>query len=343
MPSFVSIVSPCYREQENVAALVNAVAEACAAEDWEYELILVNDGSPDDTWAEIQHASAMDSRVVGINLSRNFGKEAAMFAGLQAARGDAVVIMDADLQHPPSMVPRMITSMRTQQADQVIARRTRDGESWLRKRLSQLYYRMVQHLVDVELGDGVGDFRALSRRAVDALLQMSETNRFSKGLFAWIGFTQVTVDYTNVQRGSGESSWSFSSLLTYGLDGVIAFSRKPLQVAFHLGALSSVIGLVYLVWMFVQWVTGGDGSSGYYTTIGAVIVLGGVQMMLLGITGEYIGRIHQEVKRRPLYLVADVLGQTDTRPGINGVPRRVRPPAPGVVPQASIQRVEGPA
>ncbi|MDY6054450.1 glycosyltransferase family 2 protein [Micrococcus sp.] len=320
MPRFVSIVSPCYREQANIASLVQAVDDACAAQDWDYELILVNDGSPDATWSEIQAAAARDGRVVGIDLSRNFGKESAMYAGLQAARGDAVVIMDADLQHPPALLPEMIARMDADGADQVIARRTRDGEGWLRKRMSQLYYRLVQRLVEVELGDGVGDFRALSRRAVDAILQMSESNRFSKGLFAWIGFRQVTIDYTNVGRDAGESSWSFWSLLDYGLDGVIAFSRKPLQVAFHVGVLSVLAGLLYLAWMFVQWLTGGGATAGYYTTIAAVIVLGGVQMMLLGITGEYIGRIHQEVKHRPIYLVADVVGRTEARPGVEGVP-----------------------
>lgn len=304
-PLRLSVVSPCYKESGSIDALVAAVSEALAGFEW--ELILVNDGSPDDTWARIEEAAGREPRVRGINLSRNFGKEAAMLAGLRAARGDAVVIMDADLQHPPSLLPRMIEEHLTSRADQVVARRTRVGEPWLRRTLSRLYYRMVRSLMDVPLEDGVGDFRLLSRRALDALLELTEVNRFSKGLFAWVGFPTVYLDYKNVNRLAGDSSWSLRSLLNYGIDGVIAFNDRPLRLGVHLGLGTVFLSFVYLLALFVNWLVRGVEAPGYLTTLGAIVLIGGIQISLIGLVGEYIGRIHSEVKRRPVFLVADTL------------------------------------
>lgn len=300
----LSVVCPCYRESANIDALVGRIA-AVLDPVVEWELVLVDDGSPDDTWARIEAVAAGDSRVRGLRFSRNFGKEAAMLAGLRAAQGDAVVIMDADLQHPPEIIPEMVEAMRSHQVDQVIARRDRTGERWPRRLLSRLYYRIVQALVEVRLEDGVGDFRLLSRRAVDALLSLTEVNRFSKGLFAWIGFRRHVVDYRNVGRQSGASSWGFLSLLNYGIDGVIAFNDRPLRLAVQGGLTAAGLSVLYLLWLIVEWFRHGVTAPGYITIIAAVVLLGGVQLTFIGILGEYIGRIHQEVKERPSYIVAD--------------------------------------
>lgn len=301
----LSIVCPCHNEAENIELLTAAVRDSLDVVEVSWELILVNDGSSDGTWQRITTTAANDPRVRGINLSRNFGKEAAMFAGLQAATGDAVVVMDADLQHPPALLPRMIATWQEQGADQVIARRSRDGEAWLRRRLSQFYYRTVRSLMDVPLEDGVGDFRLLSRRALDALLKLTESNRFSKGLFAWIGFPSAYVDYTNVTRERGASSWSLRSLLNYGIDGVIAFNDRPLRLGIHIGVVAVAASFAYLAFLFGQWMFVGVDSPGYLTTLGAIVFIGGLQIILISLVGEYVGRVHGEVKRRPIYLVAD--------------------------------------
>lgn len=301
----LSVVCPCYREAANIAALVSRIAESLDPVGVDWELVLVDDGSPDDTWAQIEQAAAREPRVRGLSFSRNFGKEAAMLAGLRVAQGDAVVVMDADLQHPPEIIPEMLEALQAHRVDQVIARRTRDGEPWPRRMLSRLYYRMVQSLVDVELEDGVGDFRMLSRRALDALLSLTEVNRFSKGLFAWIGFRRHVVDYRNVDRHAGRSSWGFFSLLNYGVDGVIAFNDRPLRLAVQGGLGAAGLSLLYLLWLIIEWFRHGVTAPGYITIIAAVVLLGGVQLTFIGILGEYIGRIHQEVKDRPSYIVAD--------------------------------------
>lgn len=311
----LSIVCPCYNEAKNIEALVAAIASCLRPVEVSWELILVNDGSSDDTWSHITAAAARDLRVRGINLSRNFGKEAAMLAGLRAALGDAVVIMDADLQHPPELLPALIATWRTEQVDQVVARRNRDGEPWLRRRLTQLYYRVVRSLMDVPLEDGAGDFRLLSRRALDALLELTETKRFSKGLFAWIGFPSSHVDYVNVTRARGTSSWSFRSLLNYGIDGVIAFNDKPLRLGIHIGIGAVGVSFLYLAFLFGQWMFVGVEAPGYLTTLGAIVFIGGLQIILIGLVGEYVGRIHGEVKRRPVYVVADTVNDAASAPG----------------------------
>ena len=227
----LSVVVPCHNEESVLDALVAEVFKAIDAPDVELELVLVNDGSRDRTLELMQEHNERDSRVKYVSFSRNFGKEAAMHAGLTYAKGDAVVIMDADLQHPPKLVNEMIEHYR-EGYDQVVARRTRDGDPAFRTALSRLYYRLVNKLVDVPMEDGVGDFRLLSRRAVDALLAMRESNRFSKGLFSWVGFPRYTIDYKNQERyGGGASRWSMGRLLNYGIDGIMSFNNAPLRAA----------------------------------------------------------------------------------------------------------------
>ncbi|MEL4505369.1 glycosyltransferase family 2 protein [Luteococcus sp. H138] len=314
MTTTLSIVVPCYREADNLARLHEELSALDGRLDAELEIIIVDDGSPDDTFDVAREMASRDPRIRVLSFSRNFGKEAAMLAGLRAATGDVVVVMDADLQHPPELLVQMWERIRSGDVGQVVARRTRDGDPAVRTFFSRLYYRTVNSLIDVELTDGVGDFRMLSRPAVDALLLLSERNRFSKGLFAWIGFPVETIDYRNVGRAAGESSWTFRQLVNYGLDGVISFNDRPLRKLTGLGVLATAVGLLYLVYLLFDWAVDGVDAPGYITTIAVVTVLGGIQLLGLALVGEYIGRIYAEVKARPHYIVAHDSARQDSGP-----------------------------
>lgn len=300
----LDIVVPCYNEESNLRQLCAALHGALDSEPIQWKLILVDDGSRDRTAAVISSLASEDDHVRGLIFSRNFGKEAAMFAGLEATSADYVVLMDADLQHPPHLIPALMAKAIETQAGQVVARRDRTGESKLRALVSGLYYRMVNHLVEgVQLENGVGDFRVLSRQAVDTLLRLPERTRFSKGLFSWIGFPTEEVFYQNEARFAGESKWSFRSLLNYGIDGVVSFSTRPLRVMAHLGWVMALLGLLYLVALLIGWAVNGVTAPGYITTIAAIVVFSGIQLLALGVLGEYVGNIYQEVKARPHYVV----------------------------------------
>jgi glycosyltransferase involved in cell wall biosynthesis len=275
----------------------------------EVELVFVDDGSADGTLEILKKLAAVDPQVKYVSFSRNFGKESAMLAGLKRASGDAVILLDADLQHPPELLGRML-ELHQQGFDQVIARRNRDGDKAFKTFTARLYYWLINKLVDVKLVDGVGDFRLLSRRAVDALLSMPEYNRFSKGLFSWIGFESVTFDYKNAAREAGETKWSFRRLVNYGLDGLLSFNNKPLRAAMYLGFLFFSISFFYMAWIIVAAMINGNDQHGYVTTIAAIVGLGGLQMFTVGVIGEYIGRIYYEAKQRPHYLVKE----TETGP-----------------------------
>lgn len=299
----LSLVVPCYREEENLCELYTEV-DAALGQDIFWELILVDDGSPDATLQVATNLAERDRRIKVIGFSRNFGKEAAMLAGLEYSAGQRVVIMDGDLQHPPSLIPKMLAKMDAEGTDQIIARRNREGDPIIRSCLSRLYYRFVNSMMDVELADGAGDFRILSRRAVRTILAMQEAERFSKGLFAWIGFPTTEITYQNVKRESGESSWNTRKLFNYAIDSVLSFNSRPLRAVIWLGSLVFGIGVIYFVYLFVNWLLHGVAAPGYITTIAAVIAFGGVQLASIGIVGEYVGRIYTEVKHRPHYVVA---------------------------------------
>ncbi|MFJ3719462.1 glycosyltransferase family 2 protein [Streptomyces sp. NPDC090057] len=301
----ISIVAPCYNEEsvlERFHEEARRIAEELLPRGHDMEFVYVDDGSRDRTLAVLERLAACDSRVRYVSFSRNFGKEAALLAGLRHASGDSVVVMDADLQHPPELIERMVR-LREQGHDQVIARRTRTGDRLTRTLTARLYYRLVNRLVDVELVDGVGDFRLMSRRVVDAVLALTEYNRFSKGLFAWVGFPSTTFEYENAAREAGRSSWNLRSLLNYGLDGLLSFNNRPLRAALWLGT-----GLLLCAGLYTAWIVGaalvhGVDAPGYVTIITAVTALAGVQMVMLGVIGEYTGRIYYEVKGRPHFLV----------------------------------------
>lgn len=301
----ISIVAPCYNEEavlERFHDQVQKTADELLPLGHDMEFVYVDDGSADGTMPVLERLADRDQRVRYVSFSRNFGKEAALLAGLRHASGDCVVVMDADLQHPPELIKRMV-ELRGQGYDQVIARRTRTGDKLARTLTARLYYRLVNRLVDVELVDGVGDFRLLSRRVVDAVVDLTEYNRFSKGLFAWVGFPSTTFEYENAAREAGRSSWSLRSLLNYGLDGLLSFNNRPLRAALHLGMVLLTIAGLYTAWIVGAALVNGVQTPGYVTIITAVTGLAGVQMVMLGVIGEYTGRIYYEVKGRPHFLV----------------------------------------
>lgn len=301
----LSVVVPCHNEQEVLPELVQQVFTTLEPADVKVEIVLVDDGSLDGTRLSMQRLSEQDPRVRYVSFSRNFGKESAMLAGLAYAHGDAVVLIDADLQHPPHLVLEML-ELHAQGYDQVVARRTRKGDRLSRTLLARLYYKVVNSLVDVSMEDGVGDFRLLSRRAVNALLAMGEYNRFSKGLFSWIGFSVATVDYRNAARqGGGASRWSFRRLLNYGIDGIMSFNAAPLRLSIYLGALVTMLASGYAIFITVDAVIRGITAPGYVTLIASVVGLGGLQLLFLGVIGEYVGRIYYETKQRPHFIVAE--------------------------------------
>jgi len=298
----LSLVVPCYNEVEVVTRFHEALSRELVATGRPYEIVYVDDGSTDGTLDALVGLAATDETVRYLSFSRNFGKEAAMLAGLRYAEGDAVVIMDADLQHPPELIGRMLEQYE-RGFDQVIARRTRTGDPATRTLFARAYYWLINRWADVELVDGVGDFRLLSRRAVDGLLELGEYNRFSKGLFAWIGFESILFEYENVKQSDRKSRWTFRRLFEYGLDGLLSFNNRPLRLAIYVGLLLTGVAAGYAVWVIAVAVLHGVEMPGYVTLIAAITGLGGLQMVMLGVIGEYIGRIYYETKRRPHYLL----------------------------------------
>jgi glycosyltransferase involved in cell wall biosynthesis len=300
----LSVVVPCFNEEPVLEQLRESLTEVLSRIVMDFEVLLVDDGSTDKSLAVMRNIVSDDPRFRYIALSRNFGKEAAMLAGLSQATGDAVVIMDADLQHPPELLERLVRLLGAGY-DQVVARRTRTGDGRLRTLVARLYYRVINKLVDVQLTDGAGDFRVLSRRAVDALLALGECNRFSKGLFSWIGFDTATVDYDNVARRHGRSTWSLRGLLNYGIDGVVSFNNRPLRLAIYFGLFVTLMAFGYTGWVVIDAIATGVDVPGYVTLVCSVSGLGGLQLIFLGVIGEYLGRIYYETKRRPHFLVKE--------------------------------------
>ncbi|UXR69949.1 glycosyltransferase family 2 protein [Staphylococcus sp. IVB6246] len=304
----VRVIVPCYNEtailQRTIDKLQEILDVDAKKQGYTYDLLFVDDGSKDTTIDILQEAASESEVVKFISFSRNFGKESAMIAGFEhSVDCDAVIMIDADLQHPPELIPDMIKEYQ-EGYDQVVAKRNRDGETASRKWMTRLYYKMINHWVeDIELVDGIGDFRLLSKRAVRALVSMGEYNRFSKGLFAWIGYHTKILSYDNVLREAGESKWSFSSLLNYAIDGLISFNNKPLRAMIYLGLSVFGVSLLYIIYLLIDTFINGVSVPGYVTMIAAILLMGGIQLISIGVIGEYIGRIYYEVKQRPNYIV----------------------------------------
>ena len=302
----LSVVTPCYNEADGLDAFVARLGAVLADMGMASELVFVNDGSTDDTLAVLHRIAAARSDVAVVNLTRNFGKEVALTAGLAHATGDAVVAIDADLQDPPEVIPRLAARY-AEGFDVVYARRTvRHGESLAKRATARAFYRLARDMGPVELPENVGDFRLMSRRAVDALLQLPESHRFMKGLFAWIGYPSAAVDYERDPRHAGTSKWNYGKLMNLSIEGITAFTTAPLRLTTYTGLIvagfSFLYGVVYLL-RFLIW---GEEVQGFATLILTILLLGGTQLIALGIIGEYLGRVFNETKRRPLYLVESV-------------------------------------
>ncbi|MCM2391855.1 glycosyltransferase family 2 protein [Streptomyces albipurpureus] len=300
----ISLVVPCFNESEVIEAFHAELIDVLEPMGADFEICYVDDGSIDDTLVRLKSLAATDPRTRYTSFSRNFGKESAMLAGLRMSQADAVILMDADLQHPPKLIPQML-ELHRHGYDQVVAQRDRTGEGMLRTALSQAYYRLVRRFMDVEVVDGAGDFRLLSRRAVNALLALPESNRFSKGLFSWIGFDTVSFTYENVQRAAGQSKWGGRRLLNYGIDGLLSFNSRPLRMAIHGGLWLFLSALAYALWIVANVIVDGVDTPGYATLVAVIVGMSGVQIATLGIIGEYVGRIYHESKQRPHYVVRE--------------------------------------
>ena len=304
----IRVIVPCFNEGEVVTKTYDKLTEILMEDSldkgYDYDLLFVDDGSKDNTIDHVQHLASLDQHVKYISFSRNFGKESAMIAGFQhSVKCDAVVMVDGDLQHPPEFIPQMIEGFQ-EGYDQVIAKRDRKGENIARKSMTKLYYKLINSFVeDIEFIDGVGDFRLLSQRAVKAMSSLKEYNRFSKGLFEWIGYNTKIFTYQNVEREAGHSKWTFTKLLNYGIDGLISFNNKPLRAMIYLGMTIFSLSIVYILYLLIGIMVNGINNPGYFTTIAAVLLIGGIQLISIGVVGEYIGRIYYEVKQRPKYIV----------------------------------------
>ena len=300
----LSVVIPFYNEENMIQKMYDElVKEINQITKAEFEIIFINDGSKDRTFEKMRAIADADSRVKYISFSRNFGKEAGTIAGLEYATGEAVILMDGDLQHPPALLPQMIKAYE-EGYDVVSARRTRTGEKPHRTFLAKHFYRLANKMMDIELMDGVSEFRLFSRKAVRAILSLQEYNRFSKGIFSWIGFKEKVIEYENQVRTVGETKYSLKFSLNYAIQGILSFNDKPLRMCINFGLFCLLISLAYVLWTFIQYLVVPDSLvSGYFTTIFSVVLFGGIQLISIGVLGEYIGKIYYEVKKRPHYLV----------------------------------------
>lgn len=299
----LSIIVPAYNEEAVLPEFHRRTAAVLDGLDMDAEVIYVNDGSKDGTLQVLRQLRAQDPRVGIVDLSRNFGKEIALTAGLDVARGDAAIVIDADLQDPPELIPELLR-MWQEGHDVVYAQReSRAGESVTKKATAYAFYRLIQRMSRVKIPADTGDFRLLSRRALDALKQLREQHRFMKGLFAWIGFPQVGVPYRRDPRFAGDTKWNYWRLWNFALDGITSFSIAPLKVASYLGLSIAAFAFFYAMWIIAKTLIWGDPVPGFPTLIVVVLFLGGMQLTFLGVIGEYLGRMFDETKRRPLYLL----------------------------------------
>ena len=310
----LSVVVPAYNEEEVLSEFHRRLCDVLDKLSISSEILYINDGSNDRT-LEVLNA-LQDSRVAIIDLSRNFGKEIAMTAGLDHAKGEAVVVIDADLQDPPELIPKFIEKWQ-EGYDVVYAQRTaRDGETFLKKATAKLFYRFIQGVSRVKIPEDTGDYRLLSRRAVESLKQLRETHRFMKGLFAWIGYPQIAVSYHRDPRFAGSTKWNYWHLWNFAIEGITSFTINPLKIASYLGLTTSIVSFTYILFVIYKTLAFGEPVQGYPSLMIVVLFLGGVQLMSLGVIGEYLGRMFNETKQRPLYIINSVSPATSqTGPG----------------------------
>ncbi|MCD8364005.1 MAG: glycosyltransferase family 2 protein [Lachnospiraceae bacterium] len=309
----ISIVVPCYNEQDSLPLFYSETKAILPGTDCDYEFLFVDDGSADETLAVLRQLAGQDSRVTYLSFSRNFGKEAAIYAGLCNADGDYVAVMDADLQDPPSLLPQMIALLESGDYDNVATRRrNRKGEPPIRSWFARRFYQLINRISDTDMVDGARDFRLMRREMAEAIVSMSEYNRFSKGIFSWVGFRTCWLSYDNVERAAGETKWSFWKLLKYAVDGIINFSQAPLSIASWGGMLMTLVSFLMLIIIIVRRLIFGDPVAGWASTICVIIFIGGLQLFCLGVMGQYIAKTYMETKHRPHFIIAET-NRSDTR------------------------------
>lgn len=307
----VSIVVPCYNEQEVLPLFYDEITKvtdnmSVQFPELEFEFLFINDGSKDKTLEILRSLADKDKRVRYVSFSRNFGKESGMYAGLQNSKGDYVVVMDADLQHPPAFLPEMYSYVRDGEYDCATTRRvSRKGESKVRSWFARKFYSIMNKISQTEIVDGAQDFRFMTRQMVDAILSMSEYNRFSKGIFSWVGFHTRYIEYENVERAAGTTTWSFWGLFKYSLEGIMAFSTAPLAISSLLGIVSCVIAFILMIVTIIKTIAFGDPVAGFPTTICVLFLLGGLQLFSTGILGQYLSKTYLESKHRPIYIMKE--------------------------------------
>lgn len=302
----ISLIVPCYNEQESLPIFYEEVTKVVGEMNTEYELVLVNDGSKDKTLEVMRELAAKDSHVKYHSFSRNFGKEAAMYAGFCNAKGDYVAVMDADMQDPPALLPEMMKILESGEYDSVATRRAdRKGEPKIRSWFARKFYKIINKISDADIVDGARDFRLMKREMVDAIVEMGEYNRFSKGIFGWIGFKTYWLPYENIERVAGETSWNFWKLFKYAIDGIINFSQAPLTISAWFGMIMTFVGFVSLLFIIIRKIAFGDPVAGWASLVCVIIFIGGIQLFCIGIMAQYISKMYLEVKRRPHYIIAE--------------------------------------
>ncbi|MGN1157414.1 MAG: glycosyltransferase family 2 protein [Agathobacter sp.] len=303
----ISIVVPCYNEEQTLPILypeLNKVAEQMSEYDFEY--VFVNDGSKDNTLSILKSMAQKDTRVKYVSFSRNFGKEAGLLAGLKNAKGDLVATMDADMQDPPSLLPELVGYVESGEYDNAATRRvTRKGEPVIRSLFARTFYKLMRHMTDIDIVDGARDYRVMSRAMVDSIIALPEINRFSKGIFAWVGYETKWVEFENVERSAGETKWSFWKLFRYSVEGIISFSNTPIHLASYMGIGLTGVSALALVFVIVRALIFGDEVAGWPSLVCIITFLGGVQLFVMGIMGQYISKTYLEVKQRPHYIIKD--------------------------------------
>ena len=302
----VTLIVPCYNEEESLPLFYEETCRVLSElPQYEFTLLLVNDGSRDHTLSVMQSLAQKDERVQYLSFSRNFGKEAAMYAGFCNADGDAVAVMDADLQDPPSLLPERLSILEGGEYDSVATRRVnREGEPPVRSFFARMFYRIINRISDADIVDGARDFRLMKRDMVDAIVTMSEYNRFSKGIFGWVGFNTYWLPFRNVERAAGQTKWSFWGLFKYSIDGIINFSQTPLSIASVMGLVFMMISFLAIVFIVVRRLLFGDPVAGWASMVCFILFMGGLQLMCTGIVGQYLSKTYLEVKHRPHFIIS---------------------------------------
>ena len=302
----ISIIVPCYNEEEALPFFYEEITKVLSTFEEDYEIILINDGSKDKTLDEMKKMVEKDEHVTYLSFSRNFGKESAMYAGICNATGDYVGFIDADLQHPPILLKEMLDALKSGQYDCAACKRvSRTGDSKIRTWFARKFYQIINLISDAQMVDGAGDYRLMTRDMADAIISMSEYNRFSKGIFSWVGFKTYWINYENVERVAGKTSWSFWGLVKYAIDGIVNFSNAPLDLASFFGLITTIFAFIYLIFIIIKYALFGDPVQGWPTLICVILLMGGMQLFALGIIGQYMGKTYMEVKNRPHYIISE--------------------------------------